>query len=75
MDLQFLDDLETPDLFHIITVIVGILYRRFVRSGVTLRRAAGGLEAGGPLDHSQVPDYQLICDHFIITKRAETEQQ
>ena len=50
MDLQFLDDLEIPDLFHVITVIVGILYRRFVQSGITLRRVAGDVEAGVPLD-------------------------
>ena len=75
MDLQFLDDLEIPDLFHVITVIVGILYRRFVQSGITLRRVAGDVEAGVPLDQQHFPDYQLICQHFIVTKRAESEQQ
>ena len=75
MDLQSLNDLETPELFHIITVIVGILYRRFVRSGTPIIRVACDEEAGVPVEQLHCPDYQLNCQHFIVTKRAELEQQ
>ena len=65
MDLEGLIHLETPDLFHIITVIVGILHRRFLRR-LPLRgpqSVQADIESGVAVADLECIDYQIITDN------------
>ena len=68
MDLEGLVHLETPDLLHIITVIIGILHRRCLRR-LPLRgpqSVPADIETGVAVADLECIDYRILTDSFSV---------